>query len=240
MGKLIIMIRSLITTTHTTLSHKAAVLLCMITLASILPTNAAPPTNPSPPAKTTPPASPAPASPTAKPSRYIAPEELQSYVQTVSLTFSIKNRRTDPFGQQQNPDAKPPPRINTIRPTGPKNLPSPVTPFAEIVRSIRVTTVMPADRRFLVGDRAFKQGDRFPMKFRSGRSINVEIATVSSQEITFRNIDNGEIASLKISLMPPGMTQGNGKISAPGMVSGTANSPLEIEPTSSTGGNSLN
>jgi hypothetical protein len=237
------MIRSRIITTHPALSPKPAAFLCMMALLFILPANAAPApqkTEAAPAAQTT---ASAPAISTVlreRPSRHIGDEDLQAYVQAVSLTFSMKNRVTDPFGQQQNPDAKAVIKSPIAKIARKTTLPSQITPFSEIVRRIRVTTVMPADRRFLVGDRAFKQGDRFPMKFRSGRSINVEIATVSSQEITFRNIDNGEIASLKISLMPPGMTQGNGKISAPGMVSGTANSPLEIEPTSSTGGNSLN
>ena len=78
------------------------------------------------------------------------------------------------------------------------------------------------------------------MKFRSGRSINVEITAVSSREISFRNLESNETASLKLNLMPAGMTPGNSKITAPGMVPQNANSPLDIEPANSPGDNSLN
>jgi hypothetical protein len=241
MGKLIIMIHYRLITTYPALLLKPVALFCMMTFLSILPTNAAPPQkNPTATAaSTTGPTHELSAVINERPSRYISPEELQAYVQAVSLTFSMKTRATDPFGQQQNPDAKPVIKPTTTKLTRTKTLPSQITPFAEIVRRIRVTTVMPADRRFLVGDRSFKQGDRFPMNFR-GRSIKVEIAAVSSQEIAFRNLDNGETASLKLTLMPPGMTPGNGKITAPGMVPENANSPLEIESASSPNDHSLN
>lgn len=236
------MIHSSLITTHTALSPKPAALLCMMALLSSLPANAAPPqTNPK--AAPVVPAMAPPAISTVlseRPSRYISPEDLQAYTQSVSLTFSIKNRVTDPFGQQQNPDAKPLIKPTLVNPTRKTTLPSQITPFAEIVRRIRVTTVMPADRQFLVDDRSFKQGDRFPMKFRSGRSINVEITAVSSREISFRNLESNETASLKLNLMPAGMTPGNSKITAPGMVPQNANSPLDIEPANSPGDNSLN
>lgn len=212
---------------------KSAAFLCMIALTAILPAYGAPVANPTPVEKTVTTASPEPSAPLiTKSSRYISPEELPAYIQAVSLTFSMKSRATDPFGQQQNPDAKPVIKATIDKPTRVKTLPSQITPFAEIVRRIHVTTVMPAERRFLIDDRAFKQGDRFPMDF-NNRRIKVEIVAVSSREITFRNLDNGESASLKLTLMPPGMTPGNGKITAPGMVSDNANSPLVIDPANS-------
>lgn len=233
------MIRSRLITALPAPFHKTAAFLCMMVLTAILPANAAPPANPTHPAKTVSTASPAPAALITKPSRYIGLEELQAYVQTISLSFSMKNRNTDPFGQQQNPDAQPKIKFTPIKTTGPKITPSQIKPFAEIVNCIRVTTVMPAERRFLIGDRSFKQGDRFPMKFRE-RNIKVEVVSVSSREISFRNLENSETASLKLTLMPPGMSPGNGKITPPGMISENTNAPLEIDPTSSPGDNSLN
>lgn len=225
------MIHCHIITTVPALFRTLAAFLCMMAILSILPANAAPPNNTALPAQPVAPQPPVSAVLSETPSRYITPEDLQTYLQTVSLTFTIKKRATDPFGQQQNPDAKP--IIKSTTPTTRKTtLPSQITPFADIVRRINVTTVMPKDRRFLVGDRSFKQGDRFPMKFRSGRDINVEITSVNSREISFRNLDNGESASLKLTLMPPGMTSGNGQITAPGMVRDNANSPLDIDPVS--------
>jgi len=87
---------------------------------------------------------------------------------------------------------------------------------------------MPGERRFLVGTRSFKQGDQFPISFR-GRNITVEVSSVNSRQIEFRNVENAETASLKLNLLPVGMTPGTGGITAPGMVPERANAPLEIE-----------
>ncbi len=234
------MIRCRLITTRPALFYKPVAFFCIMAITAIFPANAAPPQKNAAPAMPIPPAPAVSAVLSERPSRYIKTEELPEYIKTVSLTFSMKKRSADPFGQQQNPDAKPVIKATIDKPTRVKTLPSAITPFAEIVRRIRVTTVMPAERRFLIGTRPFKQGDHFPMTFRGGRSIKVEITTVSSREITFRNLESGETASLKLTLMPSGMTPGNGKITAPGMVPENANSPLDIEPASLPGQNSLN
>ena len=169
----------------------------------------------------------------AGPSRYVGEADLAAYVESLSAVFSMRNRETDPFGQLQDPDAKP-----IVKPTIAKKTrraaPAQITPFAEIISRIKVTTIMPGEHRFLVDNRSFRQGDRFPVNFR-GRSLNVEISSVTSRQIDFLSLESGETASLKLTLLPVGMTPGNGKITAPGMVREQANSPLEIEP-----GNSFN
>ena len=55
---------------------------------------------------------------------------------------------------------------------------------------------------------------------------------MTSRQIEFRSLDNGEVASLKLNLLPVGMTPGTKSITAPGMVPDRPNAPLEIEPTS--------
>lgn len=172
------------------------------------------------------------------PSRYVSEPDLAAYVETLSSVFSMRNREIDPFGQLQDPDAKP-----IVKPTIAKRTrraaPTQITPFAEIIRRIQVTTIMPGEHRFLIGTRSFKQGDRFPVNFR-GRSLDVEISSVTSRQIDFVSLESGETASLKLTLLPVGMTPGNGKITAPGMVREQANSPLEIEPGNSSNENSQN
>lgn len=163
------------------------------------------------------------------PSRYVGKADLETYVQSLSSMFSIRTRDTDPFGQIQDPDAKP-----VIKPTVVKRrdraTPIQITPFAEIVGRIHVTGIKSGDRLFFVGTRSFKQGDRFPIDFR-GRTLNVEIASVTSHQIDFRSLDNGEVASIKLNILPPGLTQGTSGISAPGMVPDKPNAPLQIEPS---------
>lgn len=162
-------------------------------------------------------------------SRYIKPEDLTGHIQALGSIFTIRKRVTDPFGQYQDPDAKP-----VIKPTMAKikrYAPAQATPFADIVGLIKVTTVMPAEKSFLIGTRIIKQGDVIPLSFR-GKSIKVEIAAVTSSTIEFHNIENGEQASVPLNLLPVGMTPGNDGINAPGMVPDNPNAPIDLDSNS--------
>ena len=164
------------------------------------------------------------------PSRNVTPEDLKSHVESLLTVFSIRNRATDPFGQIQDPNARP-----IVKPTIAKTrryTPVQATPFSDIVRLIKVTTVMPAERRFLIGNRSIKQGDRIPIAFR-GKNLQVEVAAVNSRQIQFRNLENGETAALKLNMLPAGMSPGNDGITAPGMVPDNPNAPIDLD------GNSL-
>lgn len=163
------------------------------------------------------------------PSRRVTPEDLTKYVQTIGLALSIRGRETDPFGQLQDPDAKP-----IIKPTiaSPKRVaPMQATPFSDIVSLIRVTTIMPGERSFLIGNRSVKQGDRIPLAFR-GKSISVEVESVSSNRIRFRKLDNNETADLTLNMLPPGMKPGQDGIRAPGMVPDNPNAPIDLDESS--------
>jgi hypothetical protein len=166
------------------------------------------------------------------PSRYVGGADLEAYVASLTAIFSMRQRDTDPFGQLQDPNAKP--LIKTpVAKTSRRVVPILATPFADIIRLIKVTTIMPGERRFLVGTRSIKEGDRIPLVFR-GKTISVEVISVRSHQIDMRNLDNGETASLKMSLLPVGMTPGTRGISAPGMVPDRPNAPIDLD-----GGNPL-
>ena len=160
-------------------------------------------------------------------SRFVDKEQLSVHVRSITTIFTIAKRTTDPFGLPQDPNAKPvikPKLAKSTRVTPAYQ----ATPFSEIVRMIKVTTIMPNERRFLIGTRSVRQGDSIPISFR-GRNINVEVAAVSSRKIEFRNLDNGETASLPLNLLPAGMTPGTGGITAPGMVPDRPNAPLMLD-----------
>jgi hypothetical protein len=160
------------------------------------------------------------------PSRQIGPAELESYVTSLSSVFSSRQRDTDPFGQLQDPDAKP--IIRTPVASAAKHAaPVQVTPFADIIRLIVVTTIMPGEKRFLVGTRSIKQGDQIPLSFR-GKQIRVQVTEVTSQQIAFKNLESGDVASRKLDMLPVGMTPGNRGISAPGMTLDRPNAPIEL------------
>ena len=144
--------------------------------------------------------------------------------------FSIRSRDTDPFGQTpgsgRQTDHQTHGRQDTTR-----IAPIQATPFSDIISLIQVTTIMPGEKRFLIGTRSFKQGDRIPLNFR-GKNITVEVTSVSSHQIEFRNLDNGETAALTLNLLPVGMTPGTDGITAPGMVPDNPNAPLELDASS--------
>lgn len=162
------------------------------------------------------------------PSRYVTPEDLDAFVASTGESLVITDKETDPFGQYQDPDAKPVIRKAT---TTPKRA-TPVykaTPFADIVSLIRVSTVMPGENKFLIGDREIHLGERIPVSFR-GKDMSLEVVEVTSSEIRFRNIENGDTAPLKLNLLPPGMTPGIGELmTAPGMVPKDRSAPIRLE-----------
>ena len=166
------------------------------------------------------------------PSRYIGETDLEPYIASLTAVFSMRERETDPFGALQDPNAKPVIK-NPVASTTRRVVPIQATPFSDIIRLIKVTTVMPGERRFLVGTRSIKEGDRIPLIFR-GKPISVEVTSVRSHQIDLRNLDNGETASLKMSLLPAGMTPGTRGITAPGMVPDRPNAPIDLD-----GGNLL-
>ena len=161
-------------------------------------------------------------------SRY-ASADLKTYVEALADHLAIRSRATDAFGQLQDPNAKP-----VIKPTVAKTAvrriltAEPPSSLSDIVRRIEITTIMPRDKRFLVGSRSIAQGDKVPLNFRN-KQIHTEVTEVSARRIVFRNLDTGEIGTRQLNLLPPGMTPGTRNILAPGMVPANPSTPLEID-----------
>ena len=161
-------------------------------------------------------------------SRYVEEADLDAYVASVSSVFSMRTRTTDPFGQLQDPDAKPIVKA-TVAKVPRRVAPVQATPFSDIVHLIKVTTVMPKDQCFLMGSRIIKQGDLINLAFR-GKNLRVQVSAVSSRQIDFRNLENDETAALKLNVLPAGMTPGSRGITAPGMLPNRQDSVIELDP----------
>lgn len=162
-------------------------------------------------------------------SRY-AGADPKAYTTALAKRLAIGNRTTDAFGQPQDPDAKP-----IVKPTLAKSnrryTTQPAMPLSDIVSQIKVTTIMPKERRFLVGDRAFGVGDKIPLNYRN-KQIRTQITFVSAGQIVFKNVETGEIGTLKLDGMPGGITRGTSGtsgITAKGMTPANADAPLEID-----------
>jgi hypothetical protein len=161
-----------------------------------------------------------------KASRLVDEIELEAYIDGIASIFSMANRAADPFGVFQDPDAKPapPPMVQTTA----QRIPEVATPFSEIVRRIEVTTVMPGERQFLIGTRAIRQGQQFPVNFR-GRRYMLVVDEVSSRRIVFRNAENDETANRELALLPDGMRPGSGDTEIPGLMPAGRDAPINLD-----------
>ena len=203
--------------------------ICLSTLLAVTPGTAF--ASPLAPAAPRPPAATAAATAAAKtnaptPSRY-ASLDLDGYIEALANQLAIRSRASDPFGQLQDPNAKPVIKPTVNKPIHRLTVEPPVS-LSDIVGRIEITTIMPRDKRFLVGSRSIGQGDKFPLIFRN-KQIHTEVTEVSSRKIVFRNIDTGEIGVRQLNILPHGMTPGTRQISAPGMVPANPNNALEID-----------
>lgn len=172
-------------------------------------------------------ATPAPAAPSATASRNILQADLDAYFKSFSATFAIQSRDTDPFGRSQDPNAKP---VIIAGPSKAMRRPVAVqaTPLAEIVSLVSITTIMPGEKRFLIGSRSISQGQTLPLRFR-GKQLRVAVTGISPHAITFKNLDTGETASRTLDILPVGMVPGSRGIEAPGMVKDAQDAPIDLE-----------
>ncbi len=161
------------------------------------------------------------------PSRF-AGRDVEPYVAARAAVFSMRNRPTDPFGLYQDPNVKPVVRKIAANLPSKRTAALPPTPLADIVKLIRVTTIMPGEKKFLVGRRTFKEGDEFPMLFR-GKTMKMKVVTVTANRILFRDLQKGEEAALETGILPPGMVPGGTDMTPPGMVSPADDAPLRLE-----------
>ncbi|MCF7674680.1 MAG: hypothetical protein K9N23_16290 [Akkermansiaceae bacterium] len=171
---------------------------------------------------------PAPATPdaAATPSRY-AGADPTTYAAALAKRMAILSRAHDPFGQPQDPDAKPVVKPTLAKTTRRSFKAEPPAPLSEIVSQIKVTTVMPKARRFLISDRALGVGDKIPINYRN-KQILTQITEVSAARIVFKNTETNEIGILKLDMLPSGMTKGTASIIAPGMSPTDPDAPLEV------------
>lgn len=161
------------------------------------------------------------------PSRFVGEADFEPYISSLAGQLSMKVRATDPFGQLQDPNAKPVIKSSVAKNTK-RQVQVQATPFPEIIKRITVNTIMPRDRKFLIGPRTYKQGGTLSIIHR-GKTILAQITDVSARQIDFRNSETGETATLKIEALPVGMTPGTQGIVAPGMSPDAVDAPVNLD-----------
>lgn len=159
-------------------------------------------------------------------SRFLPPEKQAQFVSNMSAKLSMSQRANDPFCRPQDPDAQPaiqPSATNTNTGVSVK-----ATPFSEIVNRLKINTIMPGEKRFLIGERSFRQGEEMKLHYRM-RPIRTRIESIKGSQIVFRNLDTDETAVLGVNLMPAGMQSGSGKFEAPGLFRDDKNAPINLD-----------
>jgi hypothetical protein len=161
------------------------------------------------------------------PSRFVGEAEFDAHIQFLTSQLSMKSRQTDPFGQLQDPNAKPiiKPKVgdHTKRIAQVQ-----ATPFPDIISQIRVNAIMPREKKFLIGTKTYTQGGTLSIIHR-GKTILVQILSVKARQIDLKNSETSETASLKIEALPVGMTPGTEGISAPGMAPDVQDAPINLD-----------
>jgi len=159
-------------------------------------------------------------------SRLISDSELDDYLETLAAILPMATQERDPFGSLQDPDAVP--KAPPIAMPDMPGMPELSTPFKDVVGMINVTTVMPAERRFLIGTRSFGVDDVLTINFR-GQPIRAKVEAVSTRQIRFRNLENGDIATRTLELLPPGMSAGGSNDTIPGLIPTGPNVPIDLD-----------
>jgi hypothetical protein len=164
----------------------------------------------------------------AVPSRY-AGEKLEAYLNALVSSLAMRNRERDPFGRHQDPDYEPPKPVIANKAIE-KYKPAPVTPFSDIVDAIPITAIIPAQRKFLVGGKAFSVGSRIKLNTGSTEPVTVHVIDIGNDRVVFRNGATRETAPHVLGAVPDGMSHGIKPIAPEGMVPGPANDTIDINP----------
>ncbi len=162
-----------------------------------------------------------PAESVSSPARFLA-GDLQDRIANMKKRLSIASSERGPFGLYQNPGRTP--VISHVAKETRK------TPFSEFINGIKISVINLREKEFLVGARMFRLGQVFPI-IRGGERLSVRVEAVESSRVTFRNLQTGEIALLRLEVLPNGITASAGQFVVQGVTSrarGEAE-PLRLE-----------
>jgi len=152
--------------------------------------------------------------------------DIDAYIAAMAARLSMRDRPRDPFGLSSNPSADEAPIMSASN--QPVVQAAPKVPFADIVQSIRVTAIMPGDKKFLVGSRAIREGDVLPLVSVEG-TIQVRVLAVTAGTILFENTDDKTTATLHSQAMPQGMSRAGASSHVPGMQPNSPSAPLKVD-----------
>ncbi|NWK54875.1 hypothetical protein HW115_04595 [Verrucomicrobiaceae bacterium N1E253] len=115
-------------------------------------------------------------------SRYLLDAEGKEWVKNMRSALAITQQKTGPFGLSQDPSAK---KVTPKKVVQQQDEQA----YAKAVAAMRVPIVM--GNVFVIGSREFKKGQVFVLE-RKGISFNVEVISVSTEQIILKNVETGQ------------------------------------------------
>lgn len=154
-------------------------------------------------------------------SRNLVGEGRMAWIAEMRTKLPMARRQIGPFGMTQNP------HIKVAQKTKVKPKPG---AFLNAIKAMKVNAVLPADKKFIIGSREFRAGDSFPI-IRGQRQFNIQIVSVKSDHIIFKNVDTGEYVKRNLNTLPPGMSRNNSIDSVKGVIPASKKdtSPLHLD-----------
>jgi hypothetical protein len=161
-----------------------------------------------------------------KPSRF-AVGNIELYINARFSDLSMKDRATDPFGLNQDTSVK-----AVIRDTKPLNTAkqshTASVPLSEIIKLIKVTSIMAKQKSFLSGSDIFKESDEFILPDQ-GKTRRMKVMSITESQILFQDMDTKEEAALKSEVLPFGMSSGDESFKPAGLVTPGGERIIDLE-----------
>lgn len=137
----------------------------------------------------------------AKKSHFLSEDAREKWLVEMRSSLPMVKRNRGPFGLLQNPATTDAPAV-----VQKKAAPVRSDAFLNAIKAVKVTAVLPADDKFIIGAREFLKGDVLPV-IRGQRRFNVEIVSVTMDSILFKNVDTGEYVKRNLNTLPKGMSR---------------------------------
>ncbi len=120
-----------------------------------------------------------------------------------------RERKQDPFGMAMDPEEELPEVVaeEIIDETGMEEAPG--TTLQEALSKFHVTGIFPKTKEVMVGAQNLGVGDTVVIDYK-GVTFNLNIEDVTQNEISVKDLDTGEIASVNLGFnnaLPPGMSR---------------------------------
>jgi len=151
-------------------------------------------------------------------SRNLIGEEKAKWIEEMSGKLTIARRAVGPFGIAQNPEAEA---------AKPQKVKLKKGAFIEAIAAIKINTVMPMDDKFTIGSREFVEGDQFPL-IKERRQFNIEVVSVKSDGILFKDVDSGKLVKKSLESLPAGMARGSSLKTIPGVFSANRENSMPL------------